>query len=82
MVQLAADTPPRQRPTTSRGVTVTIVAVHPTVTIVRTAGGQTELPTEWFPTMPRAGQEWKIAPEHQLTQREQLDQLNVYLARD
>lgn len=62
--------------------TVTIVAVHPAVTIVRTSGGQAELPTEWFPITPKEGQEWSIELEHQPTESEKLEQLNGYLARD
>jgi len=61
---------------------VTIVAVHPTVTIVRTPGGQTELPTEWFSTTPKVGQEWTVELQHRANEAEKLDQLNAYLARD
>ncbi len=61
---------------------ITVVAVHPTVTIVRTAGGQTELPTAWFPATPSAGQEWQVGLKHQPTDGEKLDQLNAYLVRD
>ena len=61
---------------------VTIVAVHPAVTVVRTPGGQTELPTEWFSEPPKAGQEWVVNLEHQPSESEKLGQLNAYLARD
>lgn len=61
---------------------VKIIAVHPTVTMVRTDEGQTELPTGWFPTMPVVGQSWTIDLDHQPTDTEKLDQLNDYLVRD
>lgn len=61
---------------------VTILAVHPTVTIVRTPSGQTELPTAWFPTPPAIGQEWSITLDHRPTETEKLDELNDYLVRE
>ncbi len=61
---------------------VTIVAAHPTVTVVRTPDGQAELPTNWFPTAPTIGQQWNISLDHQVTDDEKIDQLNSYLARD
>lgn len=63
-------------------ITITIVAVHPTVTIVRTDSGQTEIPSDWFPTTPKIGQEWKVDITHVATEAEKLDQLNAYLVRD
>lgn len=63
-------------------VTVTIIAVHPTVTIVRTDSGQTEIPSAWFPVTPKIGQAWTIDVTHTATEAEKLDQLNAYLARD
>lgn len=62
--------------------TVTIVAVHPAVTIVRTPDGQTEVPTAWFADLPKVGQEWTIELHHTATEAEKLDKLNAYLARD
>ena len=61
---------------------VTIVAVHPTVTIVQTSKGQTEVPTDWFPATPKIGQTWMLTLDHQDTDQEKLDQLNDYLAKD
>lgn len=61
---------------------VTIIAVHPTVTIVRTPGGQTELPTAWFPNTPVVGQDWEVTLDHRPTDVEQLEQLNDLLVRD
>ncbi len=61
---------------------ISVVAVHPTVTIVRTPNGQTEIPTDWFPHPPKNGQEWDVTLEHRPTESEKLDQLNAYLARD
>ena len=63
-------------------IRITIVAVHPTVTIVKTPSGQTEVPTDWFPTTPKVDQEWSVALEHQPTEPEKLNQLNAYLVRD
>jgi hypothetical protein len=60
----------------------TIVAVHPTVTVVRTTSGQTEVPTEWFPATPKVDQEWDLDLKHQPTEPEQLDRLNAYLVKD
>ena len=50
---------PGKRLGASNGVRISVVAVHPTVTIVRTPNGQTEIPTDWFPHPPKNGQEWK-----------------------
>ena len=61
---------------------LTIVAVHPTVTVVRTSAGQTEVPTDWFPTPPKVNQEWDLELKHQSTDSEQLDRLNAYLVKD
>lgn len=61
---------------------ITIVAVHPSLTIVKSATGQSELPTAWFPSPPKVGQEWTLNFEHEATNPEKLDQLNAYLARD
>ena len=63
-------------------VRLTIVAVHPTVTVVRTADKQTEVPTDWFPAMPKIDQEWDMELKHQPTDSEQLDRLNAYLVKD
>lgn len=60
---------------------VTIVAVHPTVTIIKHDAGQLELPTSWFSVTPIIGQEWEIALTHTPTDQEKLDQLNSYLVR-
>lgn len=61
---------------------ITIVAVHPTVTIIRTPSGQTEVPTEWFPETPKVDQEWSLNVQHTTTDTEKLSKLNDYLARD
>jgi hypothetical protein len=61
---------------------VTIVAVHPTITIIKHDTGQLEVPTLWFPTTPKVGQVWTVNFEHQPTDQEKLDQLNTYLVRD
>lgn len=61
---------------------VTIIAVHPAVTIVKTPTGQAELPTAFFPEPPKIGQEWTLDFKHVATETEKLDQLNAYLARD
>lgn len=63
-------------------MTITIVSVHPTVTMVSSADGQAELPTAWFPVTPKPGQEWIIAVDHLPTDAEKLDQLNALLIRD
>jgi len=61
---------------------LTIVAVHPTVTVVRTPDEQTEVPTNWFPSMPKVDQVWEVELKHQPTDTEQLDRLNAYLVKD
>lgn len=63
-------------------MTITIIAVHPSVTIVRDGDRQLELPVAWFPTPPQVGQEWTLDLHRQPTETEQLQQLNAYLARD
>lgn len=60
---------------------VTIVAVHPAITIIKHEGGQLEIPTAWFTTAPKVGQEWELTLEHRPTDQEKLDLLNSYLAR-
>ena len=67
---------------TTRSVTLSIITVHPTVTIVRTGETQTEIPTAWFPVVPVAGQEWKLQLSHEPTDQEKLTTLNAYLIRD
>lgn len=61
---------------------ITIVAVHPTVTIVRQDDGQFELPTNLFPATPKEGQRWSIALSHQPTEAEAINHLNGLLIRD
>lgn len=62
--------------------TITIVAVHPTVTIIRAPSGQIEVPTDWFPEIPKIDQEWTLNLQHTTTDSEKLSKLNDYLARD
>jgi hypothetical protein len=67
---------------TPETINITITAVHPTVTVVTTPDGQTELPTAWFIPPPQPGQVWQIYLEHQPTEVEKITQLNDYLKRD
>lgn len=61
---------------------VEVVTVHPSVTIVRHGDRQTEIPTAWFPTAPKTGQQWELTFNHQPTESERLAILNTYLSRD
>ncbi len=63
-------------------IRITIVAVHPTVTIVRSKDGQTEVPTHWFSEIPKVNQEWDLDLRHETTEAERLDRLNAYLVKD
>ena len=57
-----------------------IISVHPNITVVESDGQNIELPTGWFPVRPEVGQTWRFSFERQRDEREQLDELNRYIA--
>lgn len=58
---------------------VTVVTVHPSVTVVRTGEREFEVPSDSFPQTPQPGQTWNLSLTHQPSQTEQLAELNDYL---
>lgn len=58
---------------------VTVVTVHPSVTVVRGNEQEFELPTSAFMPPPVVGQTWNFTLTHQPTPTEQLAELNDYL---
>ena len=61
---------------------VEIKSVHPAVTMVVHDGQQHELPTAWFPSMPKVGQRWNVTLTAEPSPTEQYDQLNQLLHGD
>lgn len=60
---------------------VTIIAVHPEVTIVQFNDRRAEVPTAWFPHRPQAEQTWEMEWRHRPNEEERLASLNSLLAR-
>ncbi len=60
-------------------MTITILAVHPSVVVVKGDEGQFELPRAAFPTEPHVGQLWTITLDHEPTEEEKLNDLNALL---
>ena len=62
-------------------MTVTVVAVHPSVVVVKTGSQQFEIPKSSFSTDPRPGQTWRLDLAHEPTEEEKIDGLNALLPR-
>ena len=61
---------------------VEILVVHPTVTIVQAGPDRQEVPTSWFPVLPKPGQRWELNFKPVKTTADQYALLNQYLSRD
>lgn len=59
---------------------VTIITVHPSVTVVQAGDRNFELPTDSFPVPPQSGQVWELTLQHRPTNVEQLADLNDLLS--
>lgn len=66
----------------SNGMTITIIAVHPSVVMIEADGRRMEFSPTWFSTTPKVGQAWTLSLDHVPTEGEQRDHLNKYLARE
>lgn len=58
---------------------VTVMTVHPSVTVVRQDDREFEIPTSAFSQPPAPGQTWNLTLTHQPSPTEQLAELNDYL---
>lgn len=62
-------------------MTISVVAVHPTMVIVKSTKQQFELPIDLFPRRPHVGQAWEISLDHEPTEEERISDLNALLPR-
>ena len=58
-----------------------VIVVHPTVIMVQAGSERHEVPTGWFPVLPKIGQRWDIRFVPIKTSTEQYALLNGYLSR-